>query len=89
MQYFNVKRVRSENKVKSWLYLSLTRFGWLCKGNSLKRYSLVMQEEGGREIRPWTNQYIFRNTVSLQNLFRTTQILFGTPHLRSKPSTIQ
>ena len=46
------------------------------------------QYEGGSEIRPGTNQYIFRSTDILLNLFRTTLILFGTPQFRSEPSTI-
>ena len=44
-------------------------------------------EEGRSGIRLWTNQNILQSTGSLQNLFRTTWILFVTPQLRSEPST--
>ena len=48
----------------------------------------TVSSEGRREIRPWTNQNLFRSTGSLQNLFRIPLIWFGTPQLRSKPSTL-
>ena len=45
-------------------------------------------EEGGRQIRQWTNHCLFRSTGSLQFLFRTTRILLGTPQLCSTHSNI-
>ena len=48
-------------------YCSSTKFHW--------------QNEGGKEISPLIPQNLFVSTFSLQNLFRTPQILFRTTQL--------
>ena len=39
----------------------------------------MIYNEGGSEIRPWTNQYLYRDTGNFQNLFRTMLWSYSEP----------
>ena len=65
--YLNINNIKKCKKILKVHMPIKSKVKQLWASN-VRHISFPEGNEGGREIRPWTNQYIFRCTGSLQNL---------------------